>query len=100
MEGVVSPAEAYDQELSDELCQAFLNVLTKQEPTKMYSDKNFSTPSDAYHSFLEIARTTIPDDKLRVLIEARGKETLEEALSVEFVFSAALTELRERLKRS
>ena len=85
--------------LSDELCQAFVEALTQEPPVTFVSDRNFATPNDAYAAFLEIARRTIPREKLQILLEAREKDTLEEALSVDFVFSSAMAELSDRIKR-
>lgn len=86
--------------LSDELCSAFIEALTREEPLKGYADRNFATPNEAYCAMLETAKRTISEDKLQTLLEARGKETLEEALSVEYVFRhLAFAELKERIKK-
>ena len=63
------------------------------------SDCLFATPSDAYLTFLELVRQTIPENKISALIQAREKgPTMEEALSPSFVVDLAMAELLEVLK--
>lgn len=62
-------------------------------------DPAFATPSDAYLTFLQLVRQTIPENKIKALIQARNNgPTLESALSPDFVANLAMQELREILK--
>ena len=82
-------------DISEELMNAFITCLKKEEPIDLYADRAFATPNEAYSALVELIKRTFPEEKLRAFIKMRQKETLEEALSVAFVFSCAYAELRE-----
>lgn len=82
-------------DVSDELMQAFVASLQREEPANLYADRAFATPSEAYSSFIELVKRTFPAEKLELFKATKGKDTLEEALSVDVVFSMAFEELRE-----
>ena len=82
-------------DVSDELVQAFAAALKREQPASLYADRAFATPSEAYAAFIELVKRTFPADKLELFMATKGKDTIEEALSVDVVFSMAFEELRE-----
>jgi hypothetical protein len=57
-----------------------------------------ATPNDAYNVFLEMVRQCIPVEKQQLLVQARGEgNTLKSALSIDYVYSLAMAELRAML---
>lgn len=76
-----------------------IRVMETGKGQPLNSDCLFATPSDAYLTFLELVRQTVPDNKIAALIQARGNgPTLENALSPDFVSNLAMAELKEILK--
>jgi hypothetical protein len=88
-------AETRGLDLPPEVIDQLVETLADPSPVNLQADPLFATPNDAYGLFLELVRQHIPLDKQQMLIRARGKgDTLESALSVDFVLSLAMAELR------
>ena len=83
----------------DDIAAEMTRAMEKSRGQPLNSDCIFSTPSDAYLTFIELVRQTIPEDKLEALVQARNKgPTLENALSPDFVSNLAMAELMDVLK--
>ena len=84
-----------DQEIDQELLDKLTQTLVRPQ-INVQVDAAFATPYDAYTLLLETVRQTIPQDKIKQLIQARNQgSTLESALTVEFVYDLAYSELFE-----
>ncbi|KAK8885079.1 hypothetical protein M9Y10_044208 [Tritrichomonas musculus] len=83
----------------DDIATEMIRVMETGKGQPLNSDCIFSTPSDAYRTFIELVRQTFPEDKLEALIQARENgPTLEDALSPDFVSNLAMAELMDVLK--
>ena len=82
----------------DEIAYEMARAMEASNSQPLNSDCLFATPSDAYLTFLELLKMTVPKEKLAALIQARGEKTLEDAVTPEFVCNLAMAELKEILK--
>jgi hypothetical protein len=86
-----------DEAVSSDLVNALLESVSPAGAQRLQTDPGFATPSDAFTLFIEMVREYLPPDKQQRLVQARScGDTLESALSVDFVFSLAMAEFRER----
>jgi hypothetical protein len=85
-------------DLDPSTVSGFLDAISCPRLLSLQSSAPFATPSDAYAMLIEMIRQYVPPQKQQMLVQARGQgTTLESALSVDFVFSLAMAELRDML---
>jgi hypothetical protein len=88
-----------EQSVSPDLIGAMMESLSPAGRLNLQTDPGFATPNDAFTLFIEMVREYLSPDRQQMLVQGRGYgDTLESALSVDFVFSLAMAEFRERFR--
>ena len=85
-------------EINSTIVEHFLKSLDYSQ-TIVHTNPTYATPYDSYMMFIKAVEKTFSEKQLQMIVQARDMgNTIESALSVDYVYNLAFTELMEIFK--